>query len=57
MPEEYAKVLLVNGLSKDTISRLDNYISATYPADTGVKETMEDRLARVSYSSILSFLK
>lgn len=57
MPEEYAKVLLVNGLSKDTIARLDNYITATYPADSGVKETMEDRLARVSYTAIIGFLK
>ena len=35
IPEEYAKVLLVNGLNKETLTRLDSYISTTYPAEMG----------------------
>jgi hypothetical protein len=56
VPEEYAKVLLVNGLNKETISRLDSYISTTYPAETGAQETTKVRLARVGYHAIIPFL-
>ena len=51
IPEEYAKVLLVIGLNKETLTRLDSYISTT-----GAQETTEDRLARVGYHTIISFL-
>ena len=56
IPEEYAKVLLVNGLNKETLTRLDSYISTTYPAEMGAQETTKDRLARVGYHTIISFL-
>ena len=50
-------MLLVNGLNKETLTRLDSYISTTYPAETGSQETIEDRLARVGYHAIISFLQ
>ena len=56
IPEEYAKVLLVNGLNKETLTRLDSYISTTYPVETGAQETTKGRLARVGYHAIISFL-
>ena len=49
-------MLLVNGLNKETLTRLDSYISMTYPGETGVQETTENRLARVGYYAIISFL-
>ena len=53
IPEEYAKVLL----NKETLTRLDSYISTTYPAETGALETTKDMLARVGYHAIISFLQ
>jgi hypothetical protein len=55
--EEYGKVLLVSGLNKETLTRLDSYISMTYLAETGAQETTEDRLASVGYHAIISFLQ
>ena len=57
LEEEHAKLILVGALNKNTLGRLDTYISMAFPPADGRKETMEDRLARISYLSILAFLK
>ena len=57
LDEEHAKLILVGALNKDTLGRLDTYISTAFPPADGKKETTEDRLARVSYQAILAFLK
>ncbi len=57
LDEEHSKLILVGALNRDTLGKLDTYISTAYPPADGKKETMEDRLARVSYMAILAFLK
>ena len=57
MTEEDAKVLLVGSLNKDALSRLDTYVTTTYPGEVRAKETIQERLRRVSYAAMLGFLK
>jgi hypothetical protein len=40
MTEEDAKVLLVGNLNKDALSRLDTYVTTTYPGEVRAKETI-----------------
>ncbi len=49
MDEENAKVLLVGNLNKDTLTRLDTFVTTSNPGDFTMKETMEERLKRVPY--------
>ena len=57
MMEEDAKVLLVNSLNRDTLSRLDTYVTTSDPGQATHKETVQERLGRVSYTAMLGFLK
>ena len=57
MAEEDAKVLLVGSLNKDTLSRLDTFVTTREPGVAAGKETIQERLRRVPYSAMLSFLK
>ena len=57
MAEEDAKVLLVGSLNKETLTRLDTYVTTRDPSTVTRKETIQERLRRVSYASMLSFLK
>ena len=54
---DHAKLLLIGALNKETLSKLDTYISTAFPPADGKKEAMADRLARVGYAAIISFLK
>lgn len=57
--EQEAKVCLVGNLNAATLTRLDTYVTARDPsgATRKEKESIEQRLARVSYGAMLGFLK
>ena len=57
MADEDAKVLLVGSLNKETLQRLDTYVTTRDNDESAKKGTIQDRLRRVSYTSMLSFLK
>ena len=57
MVEDDAKVLLVGSLNKDTLQRLDTYVMTQDNDEESRKGTIQDRLRRVSYASMLGFLK
>ena len=57
MAEDDAKVLLVGSLNKDTLQRLDTYVMTRDNDEESRKGTIQDRLRRVSYASMLGFLK
>ena len=56
MSEEDAKVSLIAILENDTLACLDNHVSMLGEVDTTRLETTEQRLHKVSYQQILSYL-
>ena len=57
MSEEDAKASLIAALNNDTLARLDNHVSMLGEVDTTRLETTKQRLHKVSYQQILSYLK
>ena len=57
MSEEDAKASPIAGLNNDTLACLDNHLSMLGEVDTTHLETTEQRLHKVSYQQILSYLK
>ncbi len=55
--QEDAKLLLVSNLNPQTLLRLDTFVTTSFPGDITGKETMLDRLRRISYPAMLMFLK
>ena len=57
-PENDAKVLLIKSLNSDTLNKLDTYIATQVPsAGAAGKESRVQRLRRISYPTMLAFLK
>ena len=57
MSEEDAKASLIAALNNDTLACLDNHVSMLGEVDATRLETTEQRLHKVSYQQILSYLK
>ena len=57
MSEEDAKTLLIAILNNTTRACLDNQVSMLGEVDTTRLETTEQRIHKVSYQQILSYLK
>ena len=57
MSEEAAKALLIAALNNDTLVHLNNHVSMLGEVDTTRLETTVQRLHKVSYQQILSYLK
>ena len=57
MPAAQAKVLLVSALNKETISRLDAFIAVKGGDEMAKLDSIQDRLRRVPYESMLRYLK
>ena len=57
MSEEDTKALLIAALNNDTLAHLDNHVSMLGEVDTTHLETTKQRLCKVSYQQILSYLK
>ncbi len=55
--EEDAKVILAASLNQQTLIRLDTYVTASFPGQIHGTETMMERLARIPYIAMLTFLK
>ena len=57
MSEEGTKASLITTLYNDTLACLDNHVSMLVEVDTTRLETTEQRLHKVSYQQIFSYLK
>ena len=57
MGAEASKVHLVAALNKDTLRNLDAYITLQGKEEMVRQETMPDRLHRITYAQMLSYLK
>ena len=57
VPDEDAKILLISALNADTLSKLDTWITTRDPSAALAKETANERLSRVTYGAMISFLK
>ena len=55
--DEEAKVLLVSSLNDATLAKLDTFIATRDPSAAATQETTMERLARISYSDMIGFLK
>ena len=55
--DDDAKVLLVSNLNAETLHKLDTYIATRDPSANLSKETTVERLRRISYPAMISFLK
>ena len=55
--DDDAKVLLVSNLNSETLHKLDTYIATRDPSANLSKETTVERLRRISYPAMISFLK
>ncbi len=55
--DEDAKVLLVSNLNSQTLHKLDKFIATRDPSAAVAKETTTERLRRISYPAMISFLK
>ena len=55
--EEDAKTSLIAALSNDTLACLENHVSMLGEVDATRLETTEQRIHKVSYQQILSYLK
>ena len=57
MSEKDAKASLIATLNHNTLAHLDNHVSMLGEVDTTHLETTEQRLHKVSYQHIFSYLK
>ena len=57
LTEEDAKAHLVGNLNRDSLMKLDTFVTTQDPSAAAAKETIQQRLGRVSYASMISFLK
>ena len=57
MGVEASKVHLVAALNKDTLQNLDTYVTLQGGEEMARLETMPDRLRRITYAQMLSYLK
>ena len=57
MGAEASKVHLVAALNKDTPQNLDAYVTFQGGEEMAHLETMPDRLRRITYAQMLSYLK
>ena len=57
MGAEASKVHLVAALNEDTLWNLDAYVTLQGGEEMARLETMPDRLRRITYAQILSYLK
>ena len=49
--------MLISNLNPTTLFRLDNFVSTQYPHLAMGTESMTERLRRISYTTMLGFLK
>ena len=57
MGAEASKVHLVAALNEDTLHNLDAYVTLQGGEEMARLETMPDRLRRITYTQMLSYLK
>ena len=57
MGAEASKVHLVAALNEDTLRNLDAYVTLQGGEEMARLETMPDRLRRITYAQMLSYLK
>ena len=57
MGAEASKVHLVAALNEDTLQNLDAYVTLQGGEEMACLETMPDRLRRIMYAQMLSYLK
>ena len=57
MDDENSKVALVAALNEETLVSLDNYVTLTGQVDPNIFETPNQRLNRITYQQILTYLK
>ena len=57
MGAEASKVHLVTALNEDTLWNLDAYVTLQGGEEMARLETMPDRLRRITYAQMLSYLK
>ena len=57
MDDENSKVALVAALNEETLVSLDNYVTLMGQVDPNIFETPNQRLNRITYQQILTYLK
>ncbi len=57
LQEEDAKLALISALDTAVLDKMDTYIVARDPSAALSRETANERLSRVSYAAMISFLK
>ena len=57
LTDEDAKVFLVGNLNKEALAKLDTFVTTQDPSAASAYETAQERLQRVSYATMIQFLK